>query len=118
MNNLKLPNFKALQIERDMIQEFSYYQASDLNLLIESSYFQNPYITKRKENEIYCNVRVVDCENEYYWYRNLIGFDFFCKIIYKNYGYGKFISEFTAVKLTGTKEIKFRSFSAKDVSII
>lgn len=113
-----LPNLKALGIEKDMNGEFSLIPKTDLQTLIDSSYFQNPYITDRPKGGEYCRIEVLDCASESWWYKDLIGFTFFCEIRYGDYGYGKFIKEFVGVKLTRNKKIIFRNFKPEDVIII
>ena len=75
-------------------------------------------VTNRRKNQSYCEIEVISCEHESYWYKNLIGCRFFCRIIFCDYGYGKFIKEFVGVKLSKNKEIIFRSFDPKDVIIL
>lgn len=118
MNREKLPNLKALGIEKDMNNEFESIPKTELQTLIDSSYFQNPHIANRPEKGEYCEIEVLDCENESWWYKDLIGYRFFCEIVYGNFGYGRYIKEFLGVKLTNNKTIVFRSFSPKDVIII
>lgn len=112
-----MSNYKALGIEKEMNEEFNLLSKSELQFLMESCYFDNPNIVKRKQNEEYCEIEVIDCPNNF-WYKNLIGQKFFCKIRWRDYGRGRFISEFLGVKLTSTKEIQFRAFSPSDVIII
>ncbi len=110
-----MSNYKALGIEKEMNEEYSFWNGSDLKKLIDSEYFYLPYISKREPSE-YCEITVADCQGENWWYKNLIGFNFFCKIIYMRYADNKrFVTEFRGVKLTNTKEIIFRGFDPKDV---
>ncbi len=113
-----MSNYKALGIEKEMNYEFSTYNESDLKKLVDSEYFNNPHITARKDGKEFCNVRVIDCEQDNWWYNKLIGFEFFCEIMYADYGFGKFVKEFRGVKLTKNKIIYLRDFSPKDVSIL
>lgn len=98
--------------------EFSNYNKSELSQLIDSCYFDHPYIHDRYKEADYCEVEIIDCSHSDWWYRNLFGHKFFCRIVWQDYGKGKFISEFVGVKLTSKKEIKFRSFKPSDVIII
>lgn len=114
---MSLPNFKALGIDKDMTDAFNSIDKSELQLLIESEYFNHPLITDRKKESEFCEVEVF-CENKKgYWYDGLCGLTFFCQIIYRDYGYGRFISEFKGVKLSNSKMIVFRSFNPEDVII-
>ena len=113
---MSLPNFKALGISKDMNDAFENIKKTDLKLLIDSEYFNSPLIVDRKTESEFCEVEVF-CENEGYWYSHLSGLTFFCEIVYKNYGYSRFISEFKGVKLTNNKMIVFRSFKPEDVII-
>ena len=108
-----MPNYKALGIYNEIESEFSSWQDSDLKKLIDSEYFYLPHISKREPSE-YCEIIVTGCQNKNWWYKNLIGFKFFCKIIYSQ----RLVTEFKGVKLTNTKEIIFRGFDPKDVLII
>ena len=101
-----------------MQEEFSNYESSSLQRLMNSCYFDNPYITNRKQNESYCMVEVVDCLHENWWYAELIGLQFFCRIIFAKNQNGEFIKEFKGVKLTKNREIIFRDFAPSDVIII
>jgi hypothetical protein len=107
-------NYKSLGIEKEMSLEFSNYKESDLQRLQKSDYFDNPHITKRQENAHYCMVMVIDCQHESWWYANLIGLTFFCRVKYTN----NRIVEYIGVKLTKNKEIIFRTIDAKDVLIV
>lgn len=111
-------NYKALGIEKDMTYEYSTWNDSDLKKLIDSEYFNHPHITNRKEAKEFCNVRVIDCEHDNWWYANLIGFEFMCEVQYVDYGRGKIVKQFKGVKLTKNKIMYFRDFSPKDVSIV
>lgn len=112
-----MSNYKALGIEKDMNVEFDNYNKSALQILLDSCYFDHPSITNKVKNGEYCTIEVIECENNF-WYKDLIGFQFFCRISFRDYGHGRFISEFTGVKLSGNREIKFRGFDPKDVIII
>ena len=118
MNQENLPNFKSLGIEKCMGEEFEYIPKTELRTLIDSEYFKTPHISNRMYGDEYCEIEVLECENDAWWYKNLIGHRFFCKIVYGNYGYGKFIKEFMGVKLTHNKMIIFRSFPPQDVMIV
>lgn len=109
-------NFKTLGIDKEMAYEFNLWSKSDLSLLIECEYFYMPYISKRTTGN-FCNVRVIDCHNQLWWYKKLIGFEFFCKVNIYNYDKTNEIKEFMGVKLTDKKMITFRSFDVKDVII-
>lgn len=109
-----MANFKSLKIENEMTEEFSNYEKSKLKKLLESSYFENPHITNKQENQIYCTIKVIDCKYENWWYYNLIGFSFFCRIIFQE----DQIKEFKGVKISDRKEIIFRDFDPDDVIII
>lgn len=113
-------NFKALGIEKDMDVEFSNYEnPSELQALMNSCYFKSPYITERKTEAHYCMVEVIDCKHEAWWYANLIGLKFFCRIDFEKLNDSSTqIKEFIGVKLTKNKEIIFRSFNPADVIII
>lgn len=114
-----MSNYKALGIEKEIKSEFSQWQDSDLKKLIDSEYFYLPHISKRAPSE-YCNIRVIDCQNTAWWYNKLIGFEFFCKIEFFNDRFSKCkeVKRFIGIKLTNSKEIIFRDFDPKDVSII
>ena len=114
---MSLPNFKMLGIEKQMTEEFETIPEMDLQKLIRSSYFQNPHIIQRRENSVFCEVEVIECENNF-WYKDLIGFQFFCEIHFDSFRDRKYVKDFTGVKLTRTKMIIFRSFSPNDVVII
>lgn len=101
-----------------MSEEFSIYEDSKLTSLLKSCYFENPSIQSLKKDAEYCQIRVIDCSYEFWWYNNLIGYDFFCRIRYNDYGRGRFISEFVGVKLSKNKEIVFKTFKPSDVIII
>jgi hypothetical protein len=113
-----MTNFKALGIEKEMQQCFEDIDATELQKLMNSCYFDYPHITNRKKGSEYCTIMVMSCKHESWWYNDLIGLEFFCKIEYKDYGRGRFISNFQGVKLTNTKEIWFRCFEPEDVIII
>ena len=111
-------NYKALKIEKYMQEEFSNYDNSSLKALMDSCYFEYPMITNREKEASYCTIEVIDCSYDDWWYSKLIGFQFFCKIIFGKNRNGEFIKEFLGVKLTKNKEIVFRSFEPSDVIII
>ncbi len=113
-----MANFKALGIEKDMNAEFKNYAESDLKKIMDSSFFEHPYITNKRKGESYCTIEIVSCQYENWWYKNLIGMQFFCKIRFDNQNGKKYIKEYVGVKLTNTKEIIFRSFDPKDVIMI
>jgi len=113
-----MTNFKALGIETEIKEEFADYKETELFKLLKSSYYDSPYITKRQQSAEYCMIEVTSCSFPDWWYNDLIGFQFFCRIVYKDYGRGKEIVEFKGVKLTKTKEIIFRDFKPSDVMII
>lgn len=107
-----------LGIKKVMDSEFDLIPKSELQRLIDSEYFNQPMVTTRPNDGEYCEVEVLDCENEGWWYKDLIGYKFFCQIIYGDYGYGRFIKEFKGVKLSNGKMVVFKSFSPKDVSVV
>jgi hypothetical protein len=115
-----LSNYKALGIEKDMQIEFSNYDnLSELQALMNSCYFEKPYITERKKEAHYCTVEVTDCKHDDWWYSKLIGLKFFCRIKFERYNDSSTnITEFVGVKLTKNKEIIFRHFDPADVIII
>lgn len=115
-----MANFKALGIEKDMNDEFTNYEnPSELQVLMNSCYFENPYITNRKKDAHYCMVEVMDCKHDSWWYANLIGLKFFCRIDFTKYNDSTTqIKDFVGVKLTKNKEIIFRNFDPADVMII
>jgi len=113
-----MSNYKALGIEKDMQVEFSNYNKSELVQLIDSGYFEHPCISNRKSEAEYCEIEIIDCSYSNWWYKDLFGHKFFCRIRFSNYGRGRFISEFVGVKLTSKKEITFKTFSPSDVIII
>jgi hypothetical protein len=113
-----MTNFKALGIEKDMTAEFKNHADSDLKKIMDSEYFTHPHITKRREGQSYCTVEVISCDHKDWWYRDLIGMQFFCKIKFDNYNGKKSVREYIGVKLSGSKEIIFRGFEPKDVIII
>jgi hypothetical protein len=76
-----MTNYKALGIEKEMDEIFN-SEVDNINLLIQSSYYDNPYIQKRKSNEYYCSIIVVSCQSNMWWYKDLIGYSFFCRIRY------------------------------------
>jgi len=114
----KLPNFKRLGIDKEMTLEFNEHNETDLQKLIKSSYFENPYITNRTDGAEYAEVEVIKCRYDSWWYSNLIGFTFFCEIQYSDYGRGRFIKDFLGVKLSKNKKIVFRHLDPEDVIII
>jgi len=111
-------NYRALGVEKEMQNEFDSLNPSDLKMLMDSSYFEAPYITRRNADAVFCEIMVIDCQHKDWWYKNLIGFKFFCEIIYKRCERGTYISRFVGVKLTGTKKIIFRDFDPKDVAVL
>lgn len=113
-----LTNYTALGIEKEMNEVFNSEKKDDINLLIKSSYFENPSIQKRRSDGFYCSIIVTSCQSEMWWYRDLIGYTFFCRIRYRIQNDIFIISEFVGVKITKTKEILFRTFDPKDVIII
>lgn len=112
-----MSNYKTLGIEKEIESEFNNWNDSDLKKLIDSEYFYLPYVSKREPSE-YCEIMVVDCQNEKWWYNKLIGLKFFCKIIYLEINNNKIIKEFKGVKLSNSKQIFFRCFDPKDVIIL
>ncbi len=112
-----IPNFKALGIDKLMNEEFKYIEKSALQKIIDSHYFEVPLIIKRREEQMYCTIKIIDTDH-CFWYNNLLNFEFFCMIRFKDYGYGEFISEFIGVQLSNNKTIIFRTFSPKHVTII
>ncbi len=113
-----MTTFEALGIEKDMDAEFKTHAESDLKKIMDSSYFAHPYITKKSQGESYCTVEVVSCQYKDWWYKNLIGMQFFCRIRYSIHNNKKYINEYIGVKLTSSKEITFRSFDPKDVIML
>jgi hypothetical protein len=116
MNNL--PNYKMLGIGKTMNEEFDSLPKTDLQKLIKSSYFQAPLIINRRDSSEFCNIEVIGCEAENWWYKDLTGFEFFCEIKYRTYNGRKTVVGFKGVKLSGKKMIIFRDFSPKDVIMI
>jgi hypothetical protein len=114
-----MTNFKALGIEKDMTTLFNSLEASDLNLLEESSYFDHPSISARQQTS-FCDIIVTDCQHKDWWYKNLIGMKFTCEINFTHCRHSntKYISRLVGAKVTNTKIIRFRDFDPKDVSII
>ena len=113
--------YRHLGIEKEMNEAVEEFNKTDLQLIEESEYFLYPGINKRDGGE-YVEVEVIDCSDDRWWYKKLIGFTFFCRIDYGSF-YAKgatrrFIKGFTGVKLTNNKEIVFRNFDPADVSII
>lgn len=114
-----MSNYKALGIEKEMQEVFNGHDKTDLTILEESEYFYCPYITKRQDGEVYCNVSIISCSHKDWWYKNLIGWTFFCRISFGKYPNGqKYIREFEGIKITKTKSIIFKGFDPKDVIII
>ncbi len=113
-----MTNFKALGIEKDMDAEFKTHGDSDLKKIMDSEYFNHPYITKKREGQSYCTVEVVSCLHDNWWYKDLIGMQFFCRINFHNQNGKKYVSEYIGVKLTNSKEIIFRGFDPKDVILL
>jgi len=107
-----------LGIDKEMSKLFQEYKKEDLNLLEASEYFTCPYIQRRKENQFYCKIFVSACSHEFYWYKNLIGYTFFCRLYFGFYPDGsKYIRECKGIRLTNKKEIIFRGFDPKDIFI-
>ena len=113
-----MSNHIALGIEKEMEDEFKSYTESDLKKLMGSSFFAHPYITMKKREQSYCTIEVVSCQHKDWWYKNLIGMQFFCRIVFDNYNGKKSIKEYVGVRITSAKEIVFRSFDPKDVILI
>jgi len=114
-----MSNYKALGIGKEMEEVFNRHNKSDLVLLEESEYFNHPYIQRRKEGESYCNVSIVSCSGKDWWYKNLIGWTFFCRIYFNTLPNGmKYVTDYKGVKLTKNKEILFRGFAPEDVVMI
>ena len=111
-------NYDRLGIGKEMQEHFSSQRQEDLERLQKSCYFENPLITKRENGKQYCMVKVINCESPDWWYANLTDLEFFCEIVWEDYGYGKFIKDFRGVILTNTKAIVLRGFSPEDVIII
>lgn len=113
-----LPNFERLGVKKDIADLFNTHSSKDLQAIIDSEYFFAPYITRR-DPSFYANVFVISCKHEYFWYKNLIGFEFFCEIRFrKPLDETSGITDVVGVKLTGTQKITFRSFDPEDVIII
>lgn len=111
-------NFKALGIEKEMKDEFQYFNDSNLSKIVNSTYFECPLIKRREKEADYCMIEVTSCKYDNWWYNDLIGFEFFCRIIYRNIRGSKVIYEFLGVKINNNKEIVFKSFDPTDVCII
>lgn len=112
--------YKHLGIEKEMNQALEEFNKTDLQLLEESEYFKHPHIQKRDGGE-FVEVEVIDCQQDNWWYKNLIGFTFLCRIGFRSCIHtkaGRYVKEYTGVRLTNTKEIVFRSFDPADVIII
>ncbi len=113
-----MTNFKALGIEKDMDAEFKTHVDSDLKKIMDSEYFNHPSISRRHTGENYCTIEVVSCQQKDWWYKDLIGMQFFCRIQFRIYNGKKHIKEYVGVKLTSSKEITFRGFDPKDVIML
>ena len=112
--------YKHLGIEKDMQEEFSAFNQTDLQLIESSGYFANPLIKNRNDGGEFVEVEVIDCKNPQWWYDKLIGFTFLCRIDFRTCQYRKtrYVYQYIGVRLTGTKELVFRSFDPADVIII
>lgn len=115
-----MTNFKALGIEKHMTELFNSLEQSEHKLLEESEYFICPSISTRKPNTTFCDIIITDCQHEYYWYKNLIGFKFNCLLtLFKNkHTNQNYIHSIHGVRAVGNKVITFRDFDLKDISII
>lgn len=111
-------NFKALGIDKEMSQFYENTRMEDLQKLQKSEYFFAPLITRRQSGQEYCNVRVIGCRNDSWWYKELDGLEFFCEIRYRYFNGKKSISDYVGVILTNTKVITLRGFDPADVMII
>lgn len=111
--------YKHLGIEKEMNAAAEELSKTDLQLIEESGYFDHPSVRRRESGE-YVEVEVLDCKNNSWWYKNLIGFTFMCRIDFRTCSYtgNRYVKEYIGVRLTGTKEIVFRSFDPADVTII
>lgn len=113
-----MPNWKYLGIEKEASEMFSEFEKTDLQLLMESSYFEHPMLTNRKKDAEYCIIEITDCQDEGWWYSKLIGFQFFVRIEWRTFASNKVVSDFKGVRLLKNKEIVFRSIDPKDAIII
>jgi len=114
-----MTNFKTLKIEKEIEQEYNVRPKQELSLLLNSCYFDYPSISKREPGGEYCTVRVIDCQNSSWWYKDLIGLEFFCRIRFGAFpDKTKYVKGYYGVKLTTNKEITFNDFDPKDVVMV
>ena len=93
---------------------------TDLQLLEKSECWTNSYPQKKEHGSLYAMVEVVSCEQKNWWYRDLIGLEFFCLLhLRKNHNTGGiYLESATAVRITKNQMTKGRNFSAKDILIL
>jgi hypothetical protein len=89
---------------------------TDLEILESSEMFKYTWINKRQTAR-YANVFIASCKSTDWWYKNLVGMEFFCLLKFKDYGDGEFLYEAIPVRLTNTTIQEGRGFDASDIII-
>lgn len=72
----------------------------------------------RRQPDEYATCLVASCKHSNWWYASLVGMEFFCRLRFKNYGYGRLLYEAVPVRLTSTTVDEARSFDADDIILI
>jgi len=93
---------------------------TELKRLEKSFCYENAYPQLRKKECTYGYVEIVSCQSDDWWYKDLIGMEFLCRLYFRKSHHTKYkyLSDVTAVALTKSKEIIGRSFDPKDIIII
>ena len=93
---------------------------SELSRLEKSCCYENSYPQKRKPEQVYATIEVVSCQHDLWWYKDLIGMEFFCRLVFyfdRNRSI-KYLKDAEVIALTNTKQITGRSFSPDDIIIL
>ena len=91
---------------------------TDLQAIESSEMFTNANTHKRVAGKRYGTVLIGSCKHKDWWYRNLVGIEVFCELIFSNYGYGEFLKDAKAVRLTNTTVIEGRTIDPADIILI
>jgi hypothetical protein len=80
--------------------------------------FEHTY-PKRREPSAYCDIFIQSCSHEWWWYKHLVGtFIPLCQVRFKENNGRIYLDDVHVVRLTGTKIIRGRSISPKDVILL
>lgn len=99
-----------------MILDRSHYTKDELEIIDKEMYGST--LPKRREPGEYAFVSLASCSSDGWWYKDLVGLNFFCKLTFSEYRGKKVLKDAMPVQLVKNTVIIGRAFHAKDVIIL